>query len=69
MALDLEAHANPFVAVSDLVREPQDSAQILHHESGHAILWALEDPRWDCFEHDDLAFPNYEPACRFGVRR
>jgi len=28
VALDLEAHANPFVAVSDLVREPQDSAQI-----------------------------------------
>ena len=42
---------------------------ILHHESGHAILWALENPRWDCFEHDDLAFPNYEPACTSGVRR
>jgi len=42
---------------------------ILRHESGHAILWALEDPRWDCFEHDDPANPNYEPACRLGVRR
>ncbi len=42
---------------------------ILHHESGHAILWALQDPRWDCFEHDDPADPNYEPACTSGVRR
>ena len=42
---------------------------ILHHESGHAILWALKDPRWDCFEHDDPAYSNYEPACTSGVRR
>jgi hypothetical protein len=42
---------------------------ILHHESGHAILWAVQDPRWDCFEHDDPAYSNYEPACGSGVRR
>jgi len=42
---------------------------ILRHESGHAILWALEDPRWDCFEHDDPSSSNYEPACTSGVRR
>jgi len=42
---------------------------ILRHESGHAILWALDDPRWDCFEHDHPEYSNYEPACASGVRR
>jgi hypothetical protein len=42
---------------------------ILHHESGHAILWALGDPRWDCYEHGNPADANYEPDCESGVRR
>ena len=42
---------------------------IVRHEGGHAILWALGDPRWDCFEHDLRSNPNYEPACASGVRR
>jgi len=36
---------------------------IVRHESGHAILWALGDPRWDCFEHNDPGNPNFEERC------
>ena len=36
---------------------------ILRHEAGHSILWALVDPRWDCYEHDDPTNGNYEERC------
>src|SRR5574341_890612 len=31
---------------------------IIRHEAGHAIEWALGDPGWDCYEHDDPLNPN-----------
>lgn len=36
---------------------------ILRHEAGHSILWALGDPDWSCYEHDDPTNGNFEERC------
>lgn len=33
---------------------------VLRHEGGHAILYAMKDPRWQCFQHD-LTRPECNP--------
>lgn len=36
---------------------------VLRHEAGHSILWALGDPSFDCYEHDDPSNGNFEARC------